>query len=128
MRFPKDKFDIASIRELEQLSDDDLKPLIPELLEWLQDINWPIANPVAKLLLKRGKELVEPIRSILRGSDAIWKKWIISELLVHCESDVRLGLKDEVLRILNNPTDEEIKEEVVESAKDVFILLTYNDK
>ena len=128
MRLPKDKSDIASILELECLSNDELRPLIPELLEWLRDINWPIASPIARLLSKRGEEIVEPIRSILRGSDAVWKKWVISELLVHCDSGVRIGLEDEILRILNSPTDDEINEGVIESARDAFFLLCYNDQ
>jgi len=127
MSLPNDKFDTASIMKLKRLSNEDLEPLIPQLLEWLQDINWPVALPVAELLSKQGKEIIEPIRGILCGKDTLWKKSIISELLVHCDSEVLLGLEDEILRILKNPTEDEIKEEVVESARDVFILLSYHD-
>lgn len=41
---PKHKDDQKVIAGLKKLSFDELKPIIPELLEWMQDMNWPIAD------------------------------------------------------------------------------------
>ncbi len=127
MILPKDKFDTASIEELKNLSPEEFDKLIPHLLEWLKDMNWPVAAPIAKLLSTKGKELTEPIRTILKSDDTIWKKWIISDLLCHTKPEIRISLKEEIFRITNNPTKEEIDEEVVEAARDVAFLLNYND-
>ena len=38
---PKDKGDYKNIEELKRLSFDEIEPIVPDLLVWLQDINWP---------------------------------------------------------------------------------------
>ena len=40
--------DVASVELFKSLSDTEIEPMIPALLEWMQDINWPIAFPIAK--------------------------------------------------------------------------------
>nr|WP_145331961.1 DUF5071 domain-containing protein [Paenibacillus xylanexedens] len=51
---PKDKFDIKSVEKLAKRSNDELREILPELMEWLQDGNWPISKPVEDLLLRFG--------------------------------------------------------------------------
>ena len=41
---PKDKFDLRNISRIRKLDFLTLEPIIPELLEWIQDINWPVAR------------------------------------------------------------------------------------
>ena len=74
---------------------DALVPHIPELLTWLQDINWPIARPVAAALSRCGIALVEPVRSILLSDDDIWKTWILG-FLRDVSPDVRLAPRSSV--------------------------------
>ncbi|MEI2280658.1 DUF5071 domain-containing protein [Paenibacillus polysaccharolyticus] len=54
---PKDKFDVESVEKLAKRSNDELRHILPELMEWLQDGNWPISKPVEDLLLRFGDEL-----------------------------------------------------------------------
>ena len=72
---PKDKCDDEAVDHLNTLSSSEIQLLIPDLLTWLQDINWPIAMPIANMLLKQKtqKLAVEPVRGILRGKDEVWK-------------------------------------------------------
>ena len=44
---PKDKYDITVISELKKLSDTEIKSIIPGLLEWIQDMDWPVAGDTA---------------------------------------------------------------------------------
>ena len=128
MELPKDKFDFATVETLNKLPVEAIAPHIPELLVWLQDTNWPISKPVANLLSKQRKELIEPIRTVLYGNDAIWKKGIISDLVCNTDSEVRLSLSDELMRIANHPTKEEKEEETDLAARDAIFLLNYNDQ
>lgn len=41
---PKNKFDDGNIVELDGLTDEELKPIVYDLLMWLQDYNWPISR------------------------------------------------------------------------------------
>ncbi|WP_277469408.1 MULTISPECIES: DUF5071 domain-containing protein [unclassified Paenibacillus] len=47
---PTDKHDFKSVELLSGLEESQVIPQIPELLEWVQDMNWPIATAVADLL------------------------------------------------------------------------------
>ena len=47
---PKDKFDESGVEELKKLSFEQIKPIIPDLLVWLQDMNWPVARSIADIL------------------------------------------------------------------------------
>lgn len=41
---PKDKHDINAIKNLDHYSYNEIKPICINLLEWIQDINWPVAK------------------------------------------------------------------------------------
>lgn len=47
---PKHKHDHDAVSVLKDLSFEQIKPIVPALLEWLQDANWPIAGPIANVL------------------------------------------------------------------------------
>ncbi|AEW03054.1 hypothetical protein A4D02_03400 [Niastella koreensis] len=77
---PQHKDDQKVIESLKQLSFEEIKPIIPDLLEWLQDINWPIAGPVADILEPFSDSIVPDIIKILRTNDGLWKLWILTTL------------------------------------------------
>lgn len=78
---PKNKFDDSNIAELNGLTDEEMRPIVYDLLMWLQDYNWPIADKVLRVLLKREEIVFSYITKILLGDDLMWKIWIL-ELLV----------------------------------------------
>ena len=71
MLIPKHKDDQEVIENLRKLSFEEIKPIIPDLLEWLQDINWPIAGPVADILKPFSNNIVPDIIKILRTDDGL---------------------------------------------------------
>jgi hypothetical protein len=66
---PKHKDDQKVIAGLKKLSFEQLEPIIPELLEWLQGANWPIARPVADILEPFADMIVPEIIKILKTND-----------------------------------------------------------
>ncbi|MGF9697873.1 DUF5071 domain-containing protein [Paenibacillus sp. MABNR03] len=64
---PRDKHDFERVNDLKNIDQLDLIKLIPELLEWLQDINWPIAIEISKLLLTVPQETIPYIRNVIAG-------------------------------------------------------------
>ena len=51
---PKDKHDLLALERARELGFPLLNEIIPDLLEWLQDGNWPVARPTATLLAEAG--------------------------------------------------------------------------
>ncbi|HAS6208579.1 TPA: DUF5071 domain-containing protein [Vibrio vulnificus] len=66
---PKHKLDLETCEQLKFLSNEEIIPYVYELLECLQELNWPVAAPVSQRLLQLDLELVEPLLLILSSDD-----------------------------------------------------------
>ena len=109
---PSDKQDLESCEKLRQTPVTEIIPYLSELLEWLQDINWPVALPIADKLSSVGYEIVPCIDAALKHDDSIWKSNVIEHLIMKLNPEVMEAALIEVVRIVNNPTKAEIEEEV----------------
>ncbi len=100
---PKDKFDIAAIDRARAMGFPALNGAIPDLLSWVRDANWPVADDTASLLTQAGPEIVPHIQSVLRGKDAVWKYWTIDLIVRPSSPEVMSKLQDELERLARNP-------------------------
>lgn len=80
-RVPQSKFDLEAVITLQQATPEALIPLVPELLSWLQDINWPVAAPVAAVLVGVGEPLIPHLRPILKSDDDMWIYWVLQNVV-----------------------------------------------
>jgi hypothetical protein len=55
-RLPRNKFDFERVNKIKNMKKKDVIPILPGLLEWIQDMNWAIAPEVAEILLSFPKE------------------------------------------------------------------------
>lgn len=110
---PQNKFDIEAVERAKTISFPALNQHIPQYLEWLQDGNWPVANPVTGLLLYAGPEIIPHIINILRGNDEPWFYFLVVGLITEYKTkqpNYFAALQPELDRIKNNPTETEIIE------------------
>jgi len=98
---PKDKLDIETAEKLKLFSYEEIKPIVPNLLEWIQDMNWPVARTVAKYLITISEFLTNDIIEILNGRDEMWKYWVIGVFGIYSKKP----LNTEVLKIINRIAD-----------------------
>jgi hypothetical protein len=117
---PKDKFDTEAAENLLTIDANTIKPLIPTLLTWLQDINWPVAGPISKLVVKHSSLAIEPVKDILRGDDEGWKYWILMCFVATLERHEQELLRPELERIAGRPTKEEKINELDVEAADIL--------
>lgn len=117
---PSSKTDFEACSNLAIATDDEIELFVSELLEWLQDFNWPVAPLVQKRLSTLGLVLVEPLKSVLKSNDDIWKYWIVSSLLPLVRKEVLNAVSEELERIASNPTEGEKHEEVHVSAQELL--------
>ncbi|MDE7446247.1 MAG: DUF5071 domain-containing protein [Lachnospiraceae bacterium] len=103
---PKNKFDFSGMDELRLLSDEEIMPILPALLEWMMDMNWPIAREMPELLSKHQRVLIPVIIEALRPeqSECDWKTYIIQFLLPLLDEDYLRMLKISLERIAESPT------------------------
>ena len=115
---PSNKQDLESCEKLRHTPTTKIIPYLSELLEWLKDINWPVALPIAERLSSVGYEIVPYLDAVLKQDDAIWKSNAIEYLMMKLDPKVMEASLTEVVRIINNPTQAEVEEEVNQIAKE----------
>jgi len=113
---PRDKHDLDRVGQLENQPLDHLRVILPELLKWLQDGNWPISQPIEDILKKFSYELLPYIREILNSNDVGWKYFLLEGLVRKLPNGVLRELEPDLRRIINSPTKDEKTEEVDEIA------------
>jgi hypothetical protein len=118
---PTHKSDLDACINLSVASDEEVEKKISELLEWIQDINWPVAPLICERLKDIGAPLIEPVRNILSGGDDVWKYWVISNLLEVASKETVCQLRSELENIAKNPTESEKAEEVNIVASEVLV-------
>lgn len=104
---PRDKFDFETVNELKKLSKESLKPIVPQLFEWTQDMNWPIARDIAKILINLGRDSLPEIRKILSGEDADWIYFCLSFIVAEMQFDIIEDLRTELERFSLHSTEYE---------------------
>jgi hypothetical protein len=116
---PKHKGDTETAEQLKHYSYETLKPIIPNLLEWLQDCNWPVAYPVSQFLTSICDDISVEIMEAFQQRDTIWNYW----LLLHFGTITQDKLfREEIIRIAQNPTKQEINEELYTVAQEIIII------
>jgi len=117
---PADKYDIASVEGISKLSSAEIAFLASALLTWLQDGNWPVAEPLASVLARWPQEVLPAVSSILRGDDPIWKYWCIRLLVNALQPQFIQLLKPELETLLLNPSPPEELEGVNLAAQEAL--------
>ena len=120
---PRDKFDELAILRLQLSTREEIIPVLPELLGWIQDMNWPIASKMAELLRAYPVEKAPHIKEILKGTDSIWKYWCLLELIQPMNKDHQLLFKEDLLRLIHHPSKDDQLEEVDEVAAEILEMM-----
>lgn len=111
---PRTKTDYERVELLKSTSKEKVVPILPELLEWLQDMNWPIAKDIEDLVANYEEYLLPHILSVLKTTDGSWKYFLLHGLINRLSDKNLLELKPELLRMRFKPTKDEEHEELNE--------------
>ncbi len=86
---PTNKADTATAEKLWYFSFEEIKPIVPDLLTWLQDLHWPVSEPISKYLQTFSEHITDNLLDILKGNDDEWKYSIIYIFGLKAEKAVR---------------------------------------
>ena len=117
---PAHKYDTTAVENAAALGFPAINTILADLLEWVQDGNWPIAQGLFDLLALAGPDIVPHIEAIFDGDDEEWKYFVIHGLVKNLTPDVAGVLRPSVLRMAHHPTDGEKVAGVDEAARDVL--------
>lgn len=85
---PKDKHDFKSVEVLAGLEGPEVLPLLPELLEWLQNMNWPVVSEIVDVLLKHKVETIPLVKTIFTQRDTSWIYNILAFLIKEWDTEL----------------------------------------
>lgn len=116
---PQDKLETHKAQAIVALGYPAAAPILMELVEWLQDINWPVARVLQPFLASIGAPLAPYVRHVLNSTDDTWKYWTIR--FVVCESpELAESLLPELRRIAYASTRGEIREALDMLVKEII--------
>lgn len=126
---PSDKFDVNPIIELAKLDYPFYKDILFELIEWIKNINWPVAKLIAPLLVKSNKDIVPHIRIALKSKDDMWINWIfiyvIDKMEPYIKREIIMDLQKEMRDIVKDHSscikDEELYNAIIDMYKSCHI-------
>ena len=122
---PKDKHDTSGIAQLLRLTDEEIAPILPALLEWIQDINWPVAKALLPVLAKHERQTAPLAARLLQPeqTDEDWKYFLLTDLLPLFSGQALSIVLPAVQRIAAAPTQGERAVEVDAVASDLLARL-----
>lgn len=119
MLVPRHKHDIERAEAAVAAGYPAVAPVLPALLEWLQDANWPVARVLAPFLGEIGVPLESAVREVLKGPDHTWKYWLLLQVVAR-SSALKQSLRPELERLAVAATTEEQQEELDEVARSLL--------
>ena len=114
---PRHKSDCDRAKTIISLGYPAVVPVLRELLEWLQDGNWPVSHSIGDFLASIGAPIVPLIREVLEGNDDIWKYWCIDRVIMRFALVDVEQLRPDLERLAFHPTRHEKEQEVDERAR-----------
>jgi Domain of unknown function (DUF5071) len=111
---PKDKhdWDLEKAMDIHWYNYAELKPIIPQLLIWLQDINWPVAKPISALLKPMLPDILTELIPILQSEDGVWKYNILQVFFIETKTSYWNNIASLIIDLAKNPSEIDKKEEV----------------
>ena len=108
---PRHKSDLQVARDVTGRSFAEIEPIVPALLEWTQDRNWPVAAILCPFFASIGVPLVPYLRRVFDTDDDSWKYEVIVSI-VRPSPELCSALSKDLRRMADSPTAAEEKEEV----------------
>lgn len=107
---PHDKTDIERVQRLANIGFPKLNPIIPDLLNWIQDMSWPVANYCISLLKKAGPEILPFVLNVFESEDYEWIQWVIIGLWESFSLEVKLSLLPRLRELMHDELPPEYRE------------------
>jgi hypothetical protein len=116
---PRNKLDTERAKAIVSLGFPAAEPILPELLEWVQDGNWPVAQVFFPFLAEIGGHLAPHLRKVLETRDESWK-WFVMGQIVASSKELASILRPELMRIATSPSVGEKAEGLDSLAKEIL--------
>jgi hypothetical protein len=108
---PKNKHDFETVERIKRADNQSIQEVLPQIFDWLEDINWPVAKELVKVLPKFDELIIPFVVDLMHRPDGLREYSIYYNMLpLLTQSQLQL-LKEELERVAHNPSPFEKEEE-----------------
>ncbi len=104
---PRSKSDYERAHAAIQAGYPAVEPILGDLIEWLQDCNWPVAKILVPFLQSIGEPLVPHIWHVLESDDDVWRYWVLGYLVPALPPHAAAPFRSELERLCYEPRHNE---------------------
>ncbi|MBW8682711.1 DUF5071 domain-containing protein [Chitinophaga rhizophila] len=117
---PKQKLDMEAVAFLQTCDFEDIRQDVPELLEWLQDLNWWVGDGIGEYLRPYANDIKSEILAVLHTNDDQWKYGVMICILAVTPVKLDDDYMPVLGRIMASPTPSEKEWELELLAADIM--------
>ncbi len=117
---PTSIYDLSAVERLKKMPFESVKDDVAELLEWLQDTHWDVAEGIAEYLVPHVNEIKQELLFILNSNDGMWKYFVIYILIGRSQYKLDPELIEVLRRIAEHPSDVDAEDTVDDAAMDIL--------
>ena len=114
---PTHKGDLAAAHQAEMAGFPVLNDILGDLLPWVKDPNWPVAEKLVPLLVEADRAIAPHLMAIFASQDEDWKMAVLMTLAPKLKPDIRPLLTPTLDRMASDPTESEAAATLDEAAK-----------
>lgn len=118
-RLPRNKHDTDNAAALVAAGWESVVTVMPQILEWMQDRNWPVTQVFQPFLANVGVRLAPFVSAIFETDDNVWKYNILVDI-VGKSPELATALRADIERMANSPTTGEQLEGIPEEAQEIL--------
>lgn len=115
---PKHKFDLETVEKIKKVNISEIEPILPELFEWIEDINWPIARSLAVELVRFWEIIIPYVKYYLNHSTGLDEYCVFYEIMPLLKKSQLEAIREDLERLATNPNEFEKDEEYDKFAKE----------
>ena len=117
---PKHKNDTNTIELLYDVEDSILHSVVDKVLEWMADLNWPIAKDVRDLVIVKQDVFSSAMLCVFEGNDKEVKYALVTNVIEDLTPSNIKTLNEILYRIYANPKKMEVKSGVWQELRDLI--------
>lgn len=108
---PVSKHDFETLERIKITNPNNIQEVLPQIFEWIEDINWPISPELVKVLASFGDMIIPFVIDFIRNPDGL-REYSIYYFMLPLLNKRQLGLlKEELERVAYSTSSFEIEEE-----------------
>lgn len=100
---PSTKFETDKAQKLVALGYPAVAPALSEMLEWVEDASWPVAQVFLPFLARIGAPLAPHVRYVLQTQDEQWKRVVLDSIVGESKT-LAQALTVDLHRLKDSPT------------------------